>query len=532
MSQFCGYTLEIVLNDPSHTTIRGIIKKIIDKNLLVSNPIYLDGTKYKDNEALIKGTDIKDLKVVELPKKKKKGKKKDSTKQEKRTQQKKSTKENGKKIKSKLPKNRSYDDDQDVVYKQSTPSNVIETGSGWDAEDATKVKKMDDFDFQSNLEKFDKKSVFEEISKQDSINPSDRLVSVNKVAPEERKYGNNEMVLEKHKDVWDNIHDEDYSTGSNIKAKNSTTTGSSNIGSSKENDSFIDANETLIKGGIPLMDSMRLSIKETGKPAATCSPLQLAEIENISREKFHMNRQTLVENCSRNIAELIIKKVLGEFRVNSSNHNSPPLVLLLVGNNRAGSIALGTGRMLFNHGIRTIAYLLHDFEQSEDELTNEVQCNLDTFEACGGKVVTQLQSLSQILSKLDSPLEFILDGLQGYDTDLNDYIEPELTRSKELVRWCNSLDLPIMSIDIPSGLNASSGTADFGNYLKAQYLISIGLPLNSILNTYKFGYFKPSELMHFVVDNGLPKNVFRSKSSFRKFEKSWFSASWSYQLTA
>lgn len=530
MSQFCGYTLELVLNDSDHTTIKGIIKKIVDKKLLVSNSVYLDGTTYKDGDTLINGTEIKDLKVVDLPKKRKKGKKKDTEKKEKHTQQKKNSKENGKKAKTKSHKSQTPEEDQHTVYRQSTPSNLTEIGSGWDVEDAQKVKKMDDFDFQSNLEKFDKKSVFEEFSRQDSVNPSDRLVSVNKVAPENRKYGNNEMVLEKHKDVWDNIDDGDYTR--NGSQKNNNRTASNSVGDHfKESDGFMDASETLNKGEMPLINSMKLFFKYAGKPAAACSPLQLAEIENIARKKFHMDGQTLVENSSRNIAELIIKKVLGEFRVTSSNHNSPPLVLLLAGNNRAGSIALATGRILFNHGIRAISYLLHDFEQSEDELTSEVQHNLDAFEACGGKIVTQLKSLHQILGKLDSPLEFIVDGLQGYDTDLNDYIEPELTRSKELVKWCNSLDLPIMSIDIPSGLNASSGTADFGNYLKAQYLVSIGLPLNSILNTYKFGYFKPSELTHFVVDNGLPKNVFKSKSSFRKFEKSWFGASWSYQLT-
>ncbi|VEU22998.1 DEKNAAC104204 [Brettanomyces naardenensis] len=535
MSQFCGYTLELVLNDLSHTAVKGVIKKIIDKDLIVSDPVYLDGTQYKGKEVTIKGSEIKDLRVVELPRKGKKGKKK---KEEGRR------KENG--------ETKDKERDSGESSSRGTPSirpslhlSRNDSGIDWDTENVHEVKKMDDFDFATNLLKFDKASVFKDISKHDSMSPSDRLVSINKVNPEDRKYGNDEMVIKKHKDEWDSI-DGRSTSGSNIANASSKKTTPGRPRDRRSNnarvasasvDRFVDARENSNQrqssygGSTPVVDNhVRLVYSDSRETVPTCSQLQLSEIENLAADKFHFSRKLLAENAARGVAQLIISKVLGTFRVGSSNHNTPPLVLALVGNNRAGSIALATGRQLFNHGVRVIAYLLHDFQNSEEELISEVQDNLDTFEACGGKVVSELQSLEALLGKLDSPLEFILDGLQGYDTDLNDFIEPELSDSKEIVDWCNEQDLPVMSIDIPSGLNASSGTSDFGTFLVSKYLVSIGLTLNSVLNLYKFGYFQKSELTHFVVDSGLPKKVFGSKSTFRKFERQWFSNLWSAEI--
>ncbi|QPG74335.1 hypothetical protein FOA43_001662 [Brettanomyces nanus] len=512
MSQFCGYTLELVLNDPAHTTITGIIKKIVDKELIVSNPGYLDGSKFKDKEVSIKGSEIRDLKVVELPAKK--GKKKSK-----------------KKAKEMEPPEKHQEE-----KRQQSSGSRNHNDIDWNTENPTDVKKMEDFDFASNLQKFDKASVFKEISEQDDMDPTRRLVSMNKVDPEQRKYGNDEMVIKKHMDEWDNIN------GGNLK------NGKHNDDST-DTDQFVDAEEskessreasTLAqrhtsmpsRSITPIVDTqVRLVYSGTKETAKTCSPLQLSEIECLAHSKFHYGKMLLAENSARGIAELIISKVLGSFRVGSANHNTPPLILTLAGNNRAGCIALATGRQLLNHGVRVVTYLLHDFERSEEELTSEVKESSDMFESCGGKIVTSVAQLKKILSKLDSPLEFILDGLQGYDMDLNDFIEPEVSDSELIVNWCNEQDLPVMSIDIPSGLNASSGTSDFSTFLACKYLVSIGLPLNSILNLYKFGYFKETELAHFVVDSGIPKKVFSSKSSFRKFEKSWFSDSWSKKLS-
>lgn len=521
MSQFCGYTLELVLNDPGHTTIQGIIKKVVDKKLVVSNPVFLDGTKYGDKDLSIEGSQIKDLKVVELPGKKKKNSKRKNKKQLE------------KKSKTQTQRNNESEDivSERRVKSEKPPPHLSRNSSGadWNTESAAEVKQMDDFDFQSNLKKFDKASVFKEISEQDEMDPSERLVNVNKVRPEDKKFANDEMIIQKHNDKWDSVS---VKPSKKRSSRNRTP-------DNRNSDSFIDASDALSssrssripsRSVTPIRDSLQLAYADNKKVVPTCSALQLSEIENLAQHKFHYSADLLIENSSRELCRLIISKVLGSFRVGSSNNNMPPLVLALVGNNRAGAISIATGRQLLNHNVRVIAYLLHDSEDSEEQIIPEIESNLKIFESCGGKTVKKIDEISSLVSKLDSPLEFILDGLQGYDSDVNDLIEPELSAAKSIINWSNERDVPIMSIDIPSGLNPSSGFSDLGSFLQSKYLVSVGLPLNSILNIYKFGYFRQSELAQYVVDDGLPRKIFRTKSSFRKFENMWFSDKWTREL--
>lgn len=53
--------------------------------------------------------------------------------------------------------------------------------SGWGTEDATDVQDMGDFDFESSLAKFDKRTVFNEIQAEDSVLDEDRLVAHNRL---------------------------------------------------------------------------------------------------------------------------------------------------------------------------------------------------------------------------------------------------------------------------------------------------------------------------------------------------------------
>ncbi|ODV84460.1 hypothetical protein CANARDRAFT_200868 [[Candida] arabinofermentans NRRL YB-2248] len=507
MSQFCGYTLQLELNDDKHTKLKGIISKIVDRSLIMSNAEYLDGSNIKEKELTIDADGIKDLMVIELPPKKKKDKK---NKKEKEKTEKQSTPQ----IDS-IPQG--YDQFK-IAQDPNQPYNYHSNAIDWQAEKAEKVKHLEEFDFESNLQKFDKASVFKELSEGDKIDPYNRLVGHNKL-DEKTKYGNKEMVIQKKTDDWDNID-------SKVASKSTAATPVS-----IEERSFSDNSATVLqrRNTIPVINNA-VQLLDAGQPVATCSPLQLVEIENITTDKFAISQQILIENAGRGLAELIVKEIIGDFRVSNLNHNAPPLILLLAGNNRSGARVLAAGRHLFNHGIRVVTYLLHDFENSEDELLPAVSENLNILNKVGGKTVTVLSDLEELLSKINSPLEFILDGLQGFDSNLNDLIEPEVSNAKEIVTWCNNSNLPIMSVDVPSGLDASSGSADFESYLFSKYVVSVGLPLNSILNLYKFGYFNKHELTHFLVDCGIPQKVFSSKSSLRKFDKQWFTGKWNISL--
>ncbi|KAL9083704.1 MAG: hypothetical protein Q9165_008432, partial [Trypethelium subeluteriae] len=53
--------------------------------------------------------------------------------------------------------------------------------NGWATEDATDIQELGDFDFEGNLSRFDKRSVFDQIRNEDTTADEDRLVSHNRV---------------------------------------------------------------------------------------------------------------------------------------------------------------------------------------------------------------------------------------------------------------------------------------------------------------------------------------------------------------
>ncbi|KAH3660457.1 hypothetical protein OGAPHI_007043 [Ogataea philodendri] len=519
MSQFCGYTLEIELNDAKGTKVKGTIGNIQDKDLLLSEAQYLQGPDSNSNhrDLLIKEGTIKDLKVVGIPPRKKKDKKKSKQEKDKdkysetKALKKESTLASGKAD----CKGERVQSTQDPDNHYNYHSNEID----WQNENPGTLKNMEVFDFASNLQKFDKKSVFEELSRLDKTDPRNRLVGQNKL-PQKTNYENTEMVLQSsQKDTWENINSANDYTQSAL--------------GNQANEKIKEQETNLTKGGVQQTNQLSSVIKSNVKIYSlekdlipTCSPIQLAEIIQLCSKMLGVSNEAMIYDAGRSLAELIVKEIIGEFRLSNLNHNAPPLVLVLAGNNVSGARVLTAGKQLSNHGIRVLAYVLHDSEESEDEMLDIVKSSLNILTSTDGKIVKSIPELNHVLEQVDSPLELIIDGLQGYDTNLCDLIEPELSRSKNIVEWCNNSKAPVLSLDVPSGLEASSGTADFETYIASNYLVSVGIPLSSVLSLYRFGYFEKQDLKHFLIDSGIPRKVFTLKSNLRKFDRYWFTKSW------
>ncbi|KAK4940124.1 enhancer of mRNA decapping, partial [Elasticomyces elasticus] len=60
-------------------------------------------------------------------------------------------------------------------------SEAAQNQNGWATEDATDIHDMGDFDFEANLSKFDKKTVFDKMRNEDTTADEDRLVSHNRL---------------------------------------------------------------------------------------------------------------------------------------------------------------------------------------------------------------------------------------------------------------------------------------------------------------------------------------------------------------
>lgn len=574
MSQFYGYTVDLDLKESKNQglkKIRGLIETINNNEVVLLNPVYVnpDGSyeKFEKNSINVKATKIADLNVVELANNdskyikkqmkmlktdsssvtqsedsKNNNKEKDSGKSSRRSRRKKNTNNSANTSAS------TNNGDEESISKPMKEMEIkyvdiyAEKPKAEEQDTTTKkTKELEEFDFASNLQKFDKATVFKNISENDNIDQSSRLVSFNKIDSKDKKYGIDEMILnQKHDTNWDDNSSYDYSNltknvnDANVVDEVSSRSNSNAIDSAESAETNILSNRQTSNVSFGRRTSLTphsaqfFSSSYDETPIPTCSTLQLSEIFNICKTKFGISEEIINENSGRSITDLIINNVIGSFRIGFKNHNEPPLVLILAGNNRAGAISLTAGRHLFNKGVKVISFLLYDAKTSPDELLPAVDEELKRFSDIGGKIVNSIEQLEKVIdSHPESPLEFILEGLGGFESDLNDLIGNELELAIELIEWCNISEIPIMSLDIPAGLNPSSGTNDNDERLiiMSDHIVSIGIPLSSTLNIYKFGYFEKGKLKHHLVDCGIPRRVFGSKGSLRKFDRRWFADS-------
>lgn len=361
------------------------------------------------------------------------------------------------------------------------------------------VKALQDFDFAANLAMFDKKSVFADFEKNEHTDVLARLVSLNKTSD---KYDSDENVLTgQNSDNWHNI-------------------GSLSQRLTLPTPSAVPAKPS----GLAKLFSLRYEDESAVVPLA--SPVQLLEIERLSAENFSVNQKALTEVCAANLYLLILTRILGGSRLNQrKNHNLPPLVLLLVGGGRSSGRAFALARHLTNHGVRVLAYVV-----SADMLEGDTLELCQQFEKCGGKVVSTTfdELLDILLRQLDTPVELIVDSLQGLEGQLSDlYYTPErMATLTRVVGWANEpqQSCKVLSLDISAGLDAGSGTASLpALVVHSLYIVSMGLPLSGIVHAYNNGTLG-DDVTHYAVDVGVPNAVYRSRSHLRKFDKFWFCA--------
>lgn len=477
MTEFLNYKVVLDLKDSS--LILGVIS-------------HVDGTSITLGSKTINNSLVKDLKVVQLPPDQKLNKKKQAIQLEdaavSATGSRSST--------PRLPK-------QPVL-------------SGWTASsEIEEIKTSDDFDFAANLAMFDKKSVFADFQKNDTVNSQDRLVGHNKApakqgASEKKdKYENDEMVIPKNKqDNWNNI--------GSVSDRLALPVPSGGAG-----------NQSALGKPSREIQLYKFIFEATGAPVPMATPVQLFEIEREAHVSSGLDSKVLVEVCASNLFRLVVDNMLGgSVRLsNKKNHNLPPLVLLLIGHSRSSSRAFALGRHLTNHGVRVLAFV--GSESLETELL--AQCQL--FEQCGGKVVSaDFGDLLDILhNQLETPVEVIVDSLQGFDGLLADMCESEASVAslKQLVAWVNEpkQKSKVISFDIPSGIDGGSGTVqDSLLHIHCKLVVSLGLPITGLVHAYNNGTIHADEVQHFVVDSGIPNSLYQLRPHLRKFDKFWFCA--------
>ena len=201
----------------------------------------------------------------------------------------------------------------------------------------------------------------------------------------------------------------------------------------------------------------------------------MREVDRSAIQGIGPNLFQMMENAGRNLAEEALARLGGS--------SGPVVVLAGSGGNGGGAIC--AGRHLVNHGLDVRLCLASPV----DRLGEMPREQLAVFRATPGDELAPNQ-----LAGLDAAL--VLEGLIGYGLRG----APRGTTA-ELIEWANATPALTISLDLPAGVEATSGTAP-GAFVRADVTLTLALPKTGLARA------PAGELI--LADIGIPAGVFES----------------------
>ncbi len=214
---------------------------------------------------------------------------------------------------------------------------------------------------------------------------------------------------------------------------------------------------------------------ETGIHVPAVSAGQMQEIDRIAMEQTGPNLFQMMENAGRNLAELTIK-LLGDHW-----NKARILVIAGTGGNSGGGIC--AARHLSNRNAQVNLCLTN-----ASGLAEVTAFQRKVFHSTFGHEIGTYQLN-------DDSYDFVIDALIGYSLK-----GPPTGITLELIQWANQAGAPILSLDLPSGIDANDGSA-LGEFIHSGWTMTLALP--------KLGLLKGKTGHLFLADIGIPVSVYR-----------------------
>lgn len=192
---------------------------------------------------------------------------------------------------------------------------------------------------------------------------------------------------------------------------------------------------------------------------------EIIEIEDLAEKKFSVLRQELMENAGKNSARWIENF--------AAKKSLPKKILIVCGSGNNGGDGFVCARYLYESGF----FVSIIFVSKESKLKgpaknnfNKIKKNKKTRIIKAGNV----KKLKEISGLFD-------DAVLVVDCILGTGIKGEVSGFyKDLISFLNSISNPVISLDVPSGLDADTGK---GFCVKAYATLAMGLPKVGLLKT-------------------------------------------------
>jgi NAD(P)H-hydrate epimerase len=214
---------------------------------------------------------------------------------------------------------------------------------------------------------------------------------------------------------------------------------------------------------------------QTGIPVPAVTAEQMREVDRIAVEETGPNLYQMMENAGHSLAMLAIELLGRNWRA--------ARIVVLAGSGGNGGGGICAARHLANQDCKVKLCLANPKRLKEvPALQRKV------FHSTCGKEVQAM-----VLPK--EHVDLVVDALIGYGLQA----APKGAPAK-LIRWASGVKVPILSLDVPSGIDATTGYAP-GESIRPQWTLTLALPKTGLLAE------QSGEL--FLVDIGIPGAVYR-----------------------
>lgn len=228
----------------------------------------------------------------------------------------------------------------------------------------------------------------------------------------------------------------------------------------------------------------------TGVPVPAVTAGQMREIDRIAVDDFGLSILQMMENAGRSLA-LSVMDMLGP---DDARQGSPPTeqekpdrsagVVVLAGSGGNGGGGLCCARHLHNRGFRVRVVLSREPEELGAAAANQLRI----LRGAGVEPLPWGRAHEELRQS-----RLVVDALIGYSLR-----GAPRGRVAELIDFCNEQASPAISLDLPSGLDATTGEAP-GVWVQSERILTLALPKTGLRRV-------PGEL--FLADIGIPPEVY------------------------
>jgi NAD(P)H-hydrate epimerase len=218
-----------------------------------------------------------------------------------------------------------------------------------------------------------------------------------------------------------------------------------------------------------------------GTAVPTITAEQMREVDRVAVEEFGLGILQMMENAGRNLA-------LHAMDMLADHGDAVSRVAVLAGSGGNGGGGLCCARHLHNRGLEVGVVL----SKAPDELAGAARAQLDILYAAGVRPLEAAQARVAV-----SRAQLVVDALIGYSLR-----SAPRGRAAEWIELCNACTgqatCRVLSLDVPSGLNATSGETP-GVAVRPDRTLTLALPKTGLRDV-------PGDL--YLADIGIPPEVY------------------------